>query len=80
LAIDIEIEGSRKELEPLANEQLILRALASLISHTFPNNAYYQVMASILRERSKKDQMIVIHELLSQLNDKQMWEIKEEWF
>jgi hypothetical protein len=48
-----EIDSARNELEPLTNEQLILRALASLISYHLPSEIYYQVMASVLRERSE---------------------------
>jgi hypothetical protein len=51
--IEEEIDGSRKELEPLTNEQLVLRALASLVSRNLPTEIYYQVMASVLRERSE---------------------------
>ncbi len=51
--IEVEIRQARKELEPLTNEQLMLRSLASLVSHNSPRNTYYQIMASILRERSE---------------------------
>ncbi len=51
--IEVEIRQARKELEPLTNEQLMLRSLASLVSHNLPSKTYYQIMASILRERSE---------------------------
>ncbi len=53
--IKMEIKGARKELEPLTNEQLILRTLASLASHNLPDATYYRIMASVLRERSEAD-------------------------
>ncbi len=78
--IEEEIENARKELESLTNEQLILRTLASLVSHNLPDVAYYQVMASVLRERSEESQLTVIHKLLSQLSNNQREEIRDEWF
>lgn len=80
MAIEIQIEGARRELEPLTNEQLILCALASLVSYQLPSEIYYQVMANILRERSRGDLLSQVLELLFKLNDEQLEKIREECF
>ncbi len=75
-----EIMCARKELEVLTNEQLTLRSLASLVSHNLPDATYYQVMASVLRERAEEKQITVILKLLSRLSGEEMEMIREKWF
>lgn len=78
--VEVKIAQARKELEPLTNEQLMLRALASLVSHNLPSEVYYMIMASVLRERSEEKQLDTIFNMLSRLSNEEMEKIREEWF
>lgn len=78
--VEIEIKGARKELEPLTNEQLILRVLASLVNHNLPSKTYYQIMASVLRERSEEKQIDTILNTFTRLSNEEIERIREEWF